>query len=51
MEMGALGSGRHTSAQQMVIVLRATIQHLHHPKVRQGVAVYVHTSNDGRRLF
>ena len=39
MELDVLGSGRHILAQRTVIVLHATIQHLHRLEVRLNVVV------------
>lgn len=52
MELDVLGSGRHILAQRTVIVLHATIQHLHHLEVRLNAVVNVDAaSNNRHRLF
>lgn len=52
MELDVLRSGRHVLAQRTVIVLNATIQHLHHLEVRLNAVVNVDAaSNNRHRLF
>lgn len=52
MELNVLGSGRHILVQRTVIVLNATIQHLHHLEVRLNAVVNVDAAfNIRHKLF